>query len=81
MTYSISPDHYYASRAGMSLDDYADMQEAAERAQEDGTYDREVMALDPERFVSEADYYAPTAQDWADLQWVLDCDQWEGMGR
>ena len=81
MTFFETPEHYQAYVSGMTLDEYSRMVERAERSQEDGTYDREVMALDPERFVSEADYYAPTEQDWADLQWVLDCEQWEGMGR
>lgn len=52
----------------------AEAEAAAEAAEEEAEY------TDPERFVSEADYNAPTAQDREDLQTVLDWEAFEGFG-
>ena len=56
---------------------------AAERAMtaldaEFGT-DRVTENLDPERFVSEAEFYAPTEGDLADLAWVMEWEEWQGF--
>lgn len=74
-------DRYAERSFARDLDRYLDEQERAEAAHErvvsefgEDYADREA---DPERFVSEADYFAPTEQDRADLQVVLD---WEAFG-
>ena len=60
-------DHEIADRYAAQTLAMAERQYADEPTEDDD------MPED-EQYVSEADYFAPTAQDWADLQWVLD---WE----
>lgn len=74
-------DRYAERSFAHDLDRYLAEQERAEQAHgvaiaEFGE-DYEDTERDPEDFVSEADYFAPTAQDHADLAWVLD---WEAFG-
>lgn len=60
---------------------YADEAEYAEAVE---SFSQEfpdwVESVNPDRFVSEADYNAATPQEWADLQFVLDWESFEGMG-
>ena len=76
-------DRYAERSFARDLDRYLAEQEEAEAAHEwavsefgEDYADREA---DPERFVSEAEYNAATAQDWADLDMIRDWEAFEGF--
>jgi hypothetical protein len=69
VAYHEIPDRYAAQTLAMAEALYAD----------EPMEDDEDMP-DEDRYVSEADYFAPTAQDHADLAWVLDWEAFEGFG-